>query len=387
MSCALSAVGVSGLKEGRLRVKSDGTALQLAVDASSAQKGGGLTYLREMLPHLVGREDVELCALLVRESCLSEDWCDLAERIVPAKGRAAMLGSAWRRTVQRVADVVYAPTEIGFAPAPVPLVLALRNAVYDPLVRSEFPGAYKRHAAAMECIACLSRYRAAHYIAVSRFAADVGIKNLKVAASRISLVYHGDSGHAGHVVRDRGEVGSKPVKFLLVSNAPAPYKNIHRLIEALGGVCGEWSLDLAGSIEGSYKDWIENAALRHGIRHRVRFHGECERDQLDKLYRGAEWFVWPSYGETFGHPLLEAHGAGLKLLVARAASNPEIVGDAAHYFPPFDVREMRHVIQDAVDGVLAKTGGLPRSYAWSRCAKETAEVLHGCVQRVEGNRA
>lgn len=349
--------------------------LRLAVDASSAQTGGGLTYLRHLLPRLASRDDVDLAVLLVRERCLSEDWCNLAQEVLLAKGRAAIFGPRWLRTVHRTADLVYAPTEIGFAPPEIPLVLAIRNAVYDRDVCSEFPQGYKRRTAIMRHLARISGRGAVHYIAVSGFAADVGVRNLKVPPDRISVVYHGAPvrsprpAHAPpHGTRGRG-------RFLFVSNAPAPYKNIHRLVEALGGVYGEWSLDLAGDIETSYRERIERMAVAFGIRGRIRFHGHCDDSTLDQLYGHSEWFIWPSYGETFGHPLLEAYRAGLKLLVAKAASNHEILGEAACYFPPFDVAQMRDVIQGAVDGKPLRGGGLPRAYSWSSCAQQTAEVL------------
>ena len=45
-------------------------------------------------------------------------------------------------------------------------------------------------------------------------------------------------------------------------------------------------------------------------------------------------FVLPSYYEGFGIPPLEALSCGTKIVVARAASLPEIYGEAAHYIDP-----------------------------------------------------
>jgi glycosyltransferase involved in cell wall biosynthesis len=58
---------------------------------------------------------------------------------------------------------------------------------------------------------------------------------------------------------------------------------------------------------------------------------------LPELYRNADVFVFPSYTESFGHPLVEAMATGLPVVAADVPINREMCGDAAVYFPPFDV--------------------------------------------------
>lgn len=56
--------------------------------------------------------------------------------------------------------------------------------------------------------------------------------------------------------------------------------------------------------------------------------------QVKALMERCKAFVLPSYYEGFGIPPLEALSCGTKIVVARAASLPEIYGDAAHYIDP-----------------------------------------------------
>ena len=52
------------------------------------------------------------------------------------------------------------------------------------------------------------------------------------------------------------------------------------------------------------------------------------RTQLHALYRGATALVYPSRYEGFGLPVLEAMASGTPVIASRAASIPEVLGDA-----------------------------------------------------------
>src|SRR6187397_1707069 len=62
--------------------------------------------------------------------------------------------------------------------------------------------------------------------------------------------------------------------------------------------------------------------------------GEIPASQLASLYRRAACLVYPSLYEGFGLPPLEAMACGCPVIVSRAASLPEVCGDAAIYCDP-----------------------------------------------------
>ncbi len=62
--------------------------------------------------------------------------------------------------------------------------------------------------------------------------------------------------------------------------------------------------------------------------------GYVSDGQVKALMQRCCAFVFPSYYEGFGIPPLEALSCGAKIIVAKAASLPEIYGDAAHYIDP-----------------------------------------------------
>ena len=70
---------------------------------------------------------------------------------------------------------------------------------------------------------------------------------------------------------------------------------------------------------------------------------------LPDLYWTADVFVFPSYTESFGHPLVEAMATGLPIVAADVPVNREMCGEAALYFSPFDSRACADAIARVVD--------------------------------------
>jgi glycosyltransferase involved in cell wall biosynthesis len=74
--------------------------------------------------------------------------------------------------------------------------------------------------------------------------------------------------------------------------------------------------------------------------------GVVSDQDLNVLYRHAAWFIFPSLYEGFGLPPLEAMANGCPVLAARAASIPEVYGDAVLYFDPDDAASLAACLRD-----------------------------------------
>jgi len=68
--------------------------------------------------------------------------------------------------------------------------------------------------------------------------------------------------------------------------------------------------------------------------------GRRPYESLPELYRTHDVFVFPSISETFGHPMVEAMGCGLPVVVADTPVNREVCGDAALYFQPLSLSSL-----------------------------------------------
>jgi len=97
--------------------------------------------------------------------------------------------------------------------------------------------------------------------------------------------------------------------------------------------------------------------------------------------------VMPSFIEGFGLPVLEAMACGTPVVCSRAASLPEVAGNAAEYFEPTSVENLAA----AMEAVLSSTErqaelrrkGPERAklFSWEECARRTLEVYRKVLQK------
>ncbi len=127
-----------------------------------------------------------------------------------------------------------------------------------------------------------------------------------------------------------------PTKYILYVGNFAPHKNICRLIQSLDLLPEDVHLVLAGR-ESNSEDLKAEIQKRKG---RITVCGKVSREELVWLYQNAEMLVHPSYYEGFGLTPLEAMISGCPVVVSKAASLPEVCGDAAVYVDPFCVKSI-----------------------------------------------
>ncbi|MBU4285217.1 glycosyltransferase family 4 protein [Patescibacteria group bacterium] len=103
-------------------------------------------------------------------------------------------------------------------------------------------------------------------------------------------------------------------------------------------------------------------------------------EELDKLYKNASLFVFPSLCEGFGLPPLEAMKRGVPVVSSNAACLPEILGNAVLYFNPLDIDDMTGKIKKALldedlrKDLIQKGFEQIKKYNWQKTAQETLEI-------------
>ncbi len=109
--------------------------------------------------------------------------------------------------------------------------------------------------------------------------------------------------------------------------------------------------------------------------------GYITDEELKALYLNALGLILPSYYEGFGLPILEAMHCGCPVLCARAASLPEVAGDAALFFDPMNARDIASLIDQIVldpqlrNEFIQKGYQRAKDFSWSAAASETMDAL------------
>jgi glycosyltransferase involved in cell wall biosynthesis len=331
--------------------------LHVAVDAHDVlrdHRGIGV-YLRAMLARFAQRDDVRL-TLIVREL--------FARR--HASAIAQVLGSerfAIASRVPRNADVSWHPWNGTFAsPGRGPSVATIHDVVPFAFPSDDVRERKRRQAP------FLRSARATRILTDSSFSKAEIERYLGVSAERIVVVplaadprfSPGDALALPEALRDR--------PYVLTVGANDERKNLVTLVAAHRRVFPDGEVALACVTTRAPEGTIELRDVRFGL--------------LRDLYRGALAFAMPSIYEGFGIPPLEAMRCGTPVIASRAASLPEVCGDAALYVDePRSVdawaAALRRLADDGALQADLRRRGSERAaqFSWNATADATLAVL------------
>jgi glycosyltransferase involved in cell wall biosynthesis len=139
------------------------------------------------------------------------------------------------------------------------------------------------------------------------------------------------------------------------------------------------SLVLAG-VDRGVGNAICGIATSAGVPEAVVKLGAVSEGLLVSLYRCATALVYPSLYEGFGLPVLEAMACGTPVIASRAASIPEVAGDAGILLDPLDVSAWTEAIVNVVNDddrrSQMRSRGLAHAarFTWARTAELTADA-------------
>ena len=183
-------------------------------------------------------------------------------------------------------------------------------------------------------------------------------------------------------------------KFLLSVSDIYVQKNLIALLKAIANLrenIPDIRLKVAGSpVDADYFAALKALIVEHHLHEHVEFLGHVPVSELKELYGQCRIFVFPSTVETFGNPLVEAMACGAPIASSNTAAMPEVLGDAAVYFDPYDVENITEVLlqlyndPDARSGLTSKARRRANLFAWQETKKRTLDVIRDPVGAVAG---
>ncbi len=228
--------------------------------------------------------------------------------------------------------------------------------------------------------------RSAAVITISQASKQDLISLYRVPAQKIHVIYEAPAPHFRPVPPENiAAIQRKyhlPPRYLLTVGTLEPRKNLVTLLRSFEKVYASGLVDalvIVGQKGWLYEDFF-NALENSSVRDRVILTGFVPDEDLPAVYAGALVFVFPSYYEGFGLPLLEAMAVGVPVVASSAPPLPEIGGDAALYASPDQCEEfvtqiLAYLRDETLREEMRERGWRrARQFSWERTATQTAAV-------------
>ncbi|MBI4133007.1 glycosyltransferase family 4 protein [Candidatus Uhrbacteria bacterium] len=229
----------------------------------------------------------------------------------------------------------------------------------------------------------------------------------RIPREQIRVIPHGVPSHevvafGGGFVSRNDEMTAEEVRtahrlasrYLLFVGTIEPRKNVAALIRAFrklpdDAACRDVTLALVGARGWKFDDVFREIAITnkaYAPHEPVRYLGYVSAGDKFMLMKHAAAFVFPSFYEGFGLPVLEAMSMGTPVITSNAGALPEVVGEAALLVNPRHETEltgaMARALRDKGLWHRLSADGRKRAseFSWVTTARRTLEVYQEVVR-------
>ena len=233
--------------------------------------------------------------------------------------------------------------------------------------------------------------KAAAVLTPSEFSRNAILKRYNIDPAKVVVTPNGVSSQFRPVDRHVAQVAiEKKFKlrgpFVLMVGDLQPRKNHAGLLRAFESVMKDYPqlthrLVFVGK-ETWYSKELHRAVQSSDLRGRVHFAGFVDDADLVHFYGACDLFVFPSFYEGFGLPILEAMACGRAVACSGTTAMTEVADGSGLLFDPASVpemaRAMRDILVDPELRVRLERLGVQRAaaFSWERAARRTLEVYY-----------
>lgn len=279
----------------------------------------------------------------------------------------------------------------------VPLVVTIHDLIY--LDKIDFKGSSYQNFGNLyrRWVVPIIAKKAAAIITVSAFAKTEIASRLNIPTHKIFVVHNGVH-EKFKVIKDERILIDFRVKYELPSQFflhfanDAPRKNTLGTLKAFAKYCKQTAhpikLVLTNITAEKTLQLLNSIDSKEAMQHIVCM-SYVPEVELPLLYNAATVFIYPSFSEGFGLPVIEAMACGTSVVTANNTSLPEVAGDAAILIDATNTEELLNAIlllstNEEKRQELMQKGLLQASkFRWDHAAIKTKEVYYSVLKGLE----
>jgi glycosyltransferase involved in cell wall biosynthesis len=373
--------------------------MRFSVDAHAIGQHltGNETYIRNLLNCFASiDQDADFIAYLSRRTAFSEVPDRFHKRHV-AENPFVRLGLDLSRQVRRDRPDLLHVQYTAPLFCPVPVVVSVHDISY-----LEYPEYFtKFRATQLKHTVRKTVRRAARVLTPSEFSKKSIVSAYRLDESRVVVMPNAVSSQFRPIARAMAQrwVQSDfgfPAPFVLSVADLQPRKNHLTLIRAFEELLRSnpqlpHHLVIVGK-DTWYSSVIRAAAQKSPAADRIHFTGFVSDDDLLRFYGACDVFVYPSFYEGFGLPILEAMACARAVACSNTSAMPEVADSAALLFDPRSLPEIVRAIRDLLLDSELRTRmerlGSQRAtmFSWETTARKTLDVYYEVAGAVRGAR-
>jgi glycosyltransferase involved in cell wall biosynthesis len=222
-------------------------------------------------------------------------------------------------------------------------------------------------------------------VAVSEFTKGQLTDEYGVAPEKIKVIYEAAAPHLKPLDLPKSFELIKrkyrlPKEYFLCLSTLEPRKNIAGIIDVYLAWQESTRVDVGLVIAGKEYPGIFNET-RIKKHPNIHLTGFIEEEDKALLYQHALAFLYPSFYEGFGLPVLEAMQCGAPVITSDATSMPEVAGDAAILVNPNEPKELKKALHEVYrdeklrEELRQKGFAQAEKFSWQKAAREFLESI------------
>lgn len=224
-------------------------------------------------------------------------------------------------------------------------------------------------------------------IVASKFAKSEIINLLKIKENKVFAIHLGIDKKYLNLDNNKDYLNNFEYNDYIISVLSCvKYHNIINLLKAFKLLKQEKNIDLKfvfvlQVLDKKYFSTINDFISNNFEKNEIIFLHNLDNKYLVNLYRKSTFYIFSSYCEVFGLTSLEAMSQGCPVLISNKSALPEINGEAAEYFDPDNINQIKESMNKILSDVnyridiIAKSRIHSKKFRWEKTVQETIKIL------------